>query len=49
MGNLLYRHQPISEIKKLRYAELKQWNEWHEMMVKAEEVQIEKAKGKPHA
>lgn len=44
MGNLFYRHQQISEIKQLRYAELKEWNEWHEMMVKAEQDAINKAK-----
>jgi hypothetical protein len=46
MGNLFYRHQPINIIKKLRYAELKQWNEWHEIMNKQELKAMEEAKGK---
>jgi rubrerythrin len=36
MGNLFYRKQPISEIKKLRFAELREWNTWHEIMNDAE-------------
>jgi hypothetical protein len=32
MGNLLYLKQPISEIKKLRFAELREWNTWKELM-----------------
>lgn len=34
MGNLLYLKQPISEIKKLRFAELREWNTWKELMDK---------------
>ncbi len=40
MGNLFYRKQPISEIKKLRFAEMREWNRWHEVMVKAEKKNI---------
>ena len=36
MGNLFSRKQPISEIKKLRFAEMREWNEWHELMAKEE-------------
>jgi len=43
MGNLFYRKQPISEIKKLRYAELREWNTWHEIMVKEEQKIINEA------
>lgn len=42
MGNLFYRKQPISEIKKLRFAELKEWNSWHELMIKEEKKIIDK-------
>lgn len=45
MGNLFFRGQPISEIKKLRFAELKEWNMWHELMVDMEKREIEKVKG----
>jgi hypothetical protein len=41
MGNLFYRGQSIEVIKKLRYAELKEWNEWHELMQKEEQKQAE--------
>lgn len=41
MGNLFYRGQMIPVIKKLRYAELKEWNEWHELMLKEEIKQAE--------
>lgn len=46
MGNLFFRNQPISEIKKLRYAEMREWNEWHELMTREEQKQIDKAKAK---
>jgi hypothetical protein len=36
MGNLFSRHQPINVIKKMRYAELKEWNTWHELMADQE-------------
>jgi hypothetical protein len=41
MGNLFYRKQPISEIKKLRFAELREWNTWHEIMDKEEKKIID--------
>jgi len=44
MGNLFYRGQMINVIKKLRYAELKEWNEWHELMQKEEQKQSEAIK-----
>lgn len=40
MGNLFYRKQPISEIKKLRFAEMKAWNTWHEIMAGEEQKAI---------
>jgi hypothetical protein len=41
MGNLFFRGQQISEIKKLRFAEMREWNEWHELMVKEEQKQVD--------
>jgi hypothetical protein len=46
MGNLFFRGQPISEIKKLRFAEMKEWNWWHELMTKTEQKAIDEAKRK---
>jgi len=46
MGNLFFRKQPISEIKRLRFAEMREWNEWHELMVKEEQKALKKAKAK---
>jgi hypothetical protein len=46
MGNLFYRGQQISEIKRLRYAELREWNMWHELMQKEEKRQAEEMKVK---
>ena len=39
MLNLFFRGQKISDIKKLRYAEMKEWNEYHEIMKKEEDRQ----------
>jgi len=36
MLNLFYRKQSISDIRSLRYAELKMWNGFHEIIEKAE-------------
>ena len=36
MGNLFSRGQSIDVIKKLRFAELREWNTWHEIMADAE-------------
>lgn len=44
MGNLFYRGQAISEIKRLRYAEMKFWNGWHEIMTEEEKRAMEKTK-----
>jgi len=46
MGNLFFRQQPIHIIRSLRWAEMKEWNEWHEIMVKEEKRQVEEAKKK---
>jgi len=46
MGHLFFRGQQISEIKKLRFAELREWNEWHELMVKEDQKQADAIKGK---
>ena len=46
MGNLFYRKQQISEITSLRYAEMKYWNEWHEIMIKADKKAIDEANKK---
>jgi hypothetical protein len=32
MGNLFYRGQATSDIKKMNLAELKYWNGWHEVL-----------------
>jgi hypothetical protein len=51
MGNLFFRKQPISEIRSLRYHEMKYWNNWHELMIKEEQESIKRmnAKGKKNA
>ena len=36
MGNLFYRRVQPSEIKQMDYSELIYWNEWHEIIAKAE-------------
>lgn len=36
MGNMFYRKQPIDVITKLRFAELREWNVWHELMADVE-------------
>jgi hypothetical protein len=46
MGNLFSRGQHIEDIKKLRYAELKEWNVWHELMAKQEQAVVDANKGK---
>jgi hypothetical protein len=46
MGNLFYRKQSIHIIKKLRFAELKEWNSWHELMVKEEDKTIKQMENK---
>jgi hypothetical protein len=46
MGNLFYRGQSIPEINRLRYAEMKEWNDWHELMCEAEKKAAEASKGK---
>lgn len=45
MGNLFFRKQPISEITRLRFSEIKEWNWWHEEMIKEEKKYIEKNSG----
>jgi hypothetical protein len=45
MGNLFYRGQPISEIKKLRFAEMREWNKWHELIAN-EETKVSNEIGK---
>lgn len=35
-GNLFSRNQSISDIYALSYFELKEWNEWHEIMAEQE-------------
>jgi ribosomal protein L37AE/L43A len=32
MGNLFYRGQPINIIENMRFAELREWNYWHEVL-----------------
>lgn len=41
MGNLFYRQVQPSEIKAMKYPELKYWNNWHELMEQAERDAIE--------
>jgi hypothetical protein len=33
MGNLFYRGQQASDIKKMNITELKYWNNWHDCLV----------------
>jgi hypothetical protein len=40
MGNMFFRKQPINVITPMRYAELREWNIWHEIM-SDEESKIE--------
>lgn len=42
MGNLFYRKQNIETIKNLRFAEMKYWNEWHELMEETERKAMNK-------
>jgi len=46
MGNLFFRNQPINVIRSLRFAEMKEWNEWHEIMIREEKKQIDAQKVK---
>lgn len=46
MGNLFYRRQSIQVIKDLRYAEMKYWNTWHEIMEKQQQEINDKIAGK---
>lgn len=32
MGNLFFRKQSIETLERLRFAELREWNTWHELM-----------------
>jgi rRNA maturation endonuclease Nob1 len=36
MGNLFYRGQPINVIQNMRFAELREWNYWHDLMANEE-------------
>ena len=36
IGNLFYRGVTVTELKGMGYRELKYWNQWHELMAKAE-------------
>lgn len=36
MGNLFYRKQATSDIKNMRFSEMKYWNEWHELIANEE-------------
>jgi hypothetical protein len=36
MGNLFSRKQSIAVINKMRFAELREWNFWHEKMANEE-------------
>lgn len=36
MGNLFSRNQPIDVIENMRFAELREWNFWHERMADEE-------------
>lgn len=44
MGNLFYRKQPIIELQNMGYKKLEYWNEWHELIEKAEIKAYEKNK-----
>lgn len=43
MGNLFYRGVQPSEIKAMGYSEMKFWNDFHDLMVEAEQKEIAKA------
>jgi len=49
MGNMFYRHQSIDVIDRLTYSDLKYWNEWHEIMIRAEKRVIKEAESKRNA
>jgi hypothetical protein len=34
LGNLFYRGQQINTLMTMTYAELKYWNDWHEIILK---------------
>lgn len=34
MGNLFYRGQQASEIKKMTISEIRYWNNWHDCLIK---------------
>jgi hypothetical protein len=46
MGNLFSRQQPIDVLTRLRFAELREWNIWHELMAKEELKATEKLEDK---
>jgi hypothetical protein len=46
MGNLFYRGVSPSEIEAMPFWKMKYWNQWHEIMQKADEDEIKKAKAK---
>ncbi|MHA1288292.1 MAG: hypothetical protein ACTSPB_12885 [Candidatus Thorarchaeota archaeon] len=44
LGNLFYRGITPHELKEMEYPELKYWNDWHKVLIKAsggEEVEVE--------
>lgn len=43
MGNMFYRGQPVNVIDNMTYSDLKYWNNWHEVMVRAEKRVIKEA------
>ena len=42
MGNLFFRGVPISDIKVMGYKELVYWDDWHQLMIKAEKEALKK-------
>lgn len=42
MGNLFYRKVSPDVIERMAYHRMKYWNDWHELMVKAEREAIDK-------
>jgi len=44
MGNLFFRNVPTSDIKAMKYHELKYWSGWHDQINEAERKAAEAAK-----
>lgn len=41
MGNLFYRRVPVDILRDMGFKELCYWNEWHDLMAKAERSSVD--------